>query len=398
MRLKTYLKQMASGNLGSEDQAGLVKLTENVHLGRRQYFSLDETTRRILLAEFWNRVRTEELKAWYGAREGNSLFQGTSVSALTIPACFSDPVDLISVDQLEDMIADQYIHLHDKHAQTVQDAILENMDNWLAQGLFFGVMIGSKVISQAFGLAVAENEIVFEQDGIRVDPHEITSYPPSVREAYFAKCLTHVDCFEEMDLKQHEFEQSLVLADISKPKLSRYHNKLILGPVRCNEIAALISRNVVKRIHDKTSGRISPRSMQVGIYDSDTPYTYHVVSGWVGRETAPVLPGITLLGTSGSVSAFRWLYFYRMALIAQKLMKSSLYSEVAREFMPFVFFGVLVPRDAEILLDMNRLSELRYRGQLSPEIEFFNLVPNLMSLIQSQKPDSFETDFLQRVK
>ena len=58
-------------------------------------------------------------------------------------------------------------------------------------------------------------------------------------------------------------------------------------------------------------------------------------------------------------------------------MKSSLYSEVHRAFMPFVFFGVLVERDAEILIDLNCLDQLRYRGNLSPYIEYSYLLPEL---------------------
>ena len=45
--------------------------------------------------------------------------------------------------------------------------------------------------------------------------------------------------------------------------------------------------------------------------------------------------------------------------------------------MPFVFFGVLVERDAEILIDLNCLGQLRYRGNLSPYIEYSYLLPGL---------------------
>ncbi len=38
--------------------------------------------------------------------------------------------------------------------------------------------------------------------------------------------------------------------------------------------------------------------------------------------------------------------------------------------LPFIFFGVLVWRDAEILLEMENLSKLRYRGNISPDLEF----------------------------
>jgi hypothetical protein len=172
-------------------------------------------------------------------------------------------------------------------------------------------------------------------------------------------------------------ESSLILSDISKPKIEDYKDKILLAPVRCNEIAAVLSEHIVEKITEKTSGKIRPKGLAVVIYDTDTPYTYHEMMGYSRRSLSPVLPGLTVLGTSGTVDAFRWLYAYRLSLIAQKVQKGSLYSEVQRCFMPFMFFGVLVWRDAEILLDLQNLSRLRYRGNLSPDLEFAYLMPTL---------------------
>ena len=99
--------------------------------------------------------------------------------------------------------------------------------------------------------------------------------------------------------------------------------------------------------------------------------------GYNEYHISPVLPGLTILGASGTADALRWLYTYRLSLIAQKIQKGSLYSEVHRRFMPFTFFGVLVPRDAEILLDMDNLHRLRYKGNLSPDLEFSCLISAL---------------------
>ena len=124
----------------------------------------------------------------------------------------------------------------------------------------------------------------------------------------------------------------------------------------------------------------------VTIFDTDTPYTYHQINGYYGRADSPILPGITILGISGSIDAFRWLYAYRVSLVAQKAMKSSLYSEVAGEFIPFTFFGVLVERDAEILLDLDNLDLLRYRGQVSPYLEYCYFITKLHKLLNSTSP------------
>ena len=343
-------------------------------------------------------IRTEELKAWYGAPDGNELFQGTSVTSLTVPAELPDPLDLGCIEDLEQAIADHFITLHDRHQKAVGDAILENTDKWLSEGIFFGVALGSKMLSQAFGLTVDADAVVFDIDGVMVDPHEITSYSPEVREAYFNQATAAIDCFDGVeDLSQTEFETSLVLADISKPRISRYKNSLMLAPIRCNELAANISRRVTKLIAEKTKGRITPRSLMVTIYDTDTPYTYDQISGYFGRMDAPSLPGLTVLGASGSMEAFRWLYAYRCSLVAQKIMKSSLYSETERRFIPFVFFGVLVERDAEILLDLDRLSLLRYRGNLSPLIEYAYLIPKIEAFLNATKTLGFEEDWKGRL-
>ena len=377
MHLGEYLKSIEGIIRREEQQKWFLELEERGKRGFELFASVTDTVRKNILDEFRNRVRTEEIKAWYSEPEEGSLFQGTSVSSLTIPYEIADPLLLSSIGELEDKVAEAYIELHDKHAGKVKEAILENVDGWIGEGIYFGVVIGSKLISQAFGLTIRHNDAIFEVGGCRVDPHEITSYPQEVREAYFDQCKKKVNCFEGLNLEQGELEASLVLADFSKPKIKKYEDKIILAPVRCNEIAALLAERATEKIREKSSGRIQPRSLAVIIYDTDTPYTYHEVMGYNEYHISPVLPGLTILGASGTADALRWLYTYRLSLIAQKIQKGSLYSEVHRRFMPFTFFGVLVPRDAEILLDMDNLHRLRYKGNLSPDLEFSCLISAL---------------------
>ena len=139
-------------------------------------------------------------------------------------------------------------------------------------------------------------------------------------------------------------------------------------------------------------------NMNILIYDTDTPYTYHHLLGCNGRSDMPILPGLTIMGSSGTIDAFRWLYCYRVSLISQKIQKSSLYSEAHGEFIPFVYYGVLVPRDAEILLDMSNLDTLRYRGNLSPEIEFSYLVPSLAKYISNDHKTDFQKELADRLR
>jgi len=77
-------------------------------------------------------------------------------------------------------------------------------------------------------------------------------------------------------------------------------------------------------------------------------------------------------------------------------MKSSLYSEVERKFIPFVYFGVLVERDAEILLDLDKLGALRYRGNISPEIEFSYLVQKLTNHLDATTEVDLASEILRR--
>ncbi len=383
--LAQYLNSLDSIIPSDRQMKWFSRLEEQVSAGYSLFKNSSMDHRERLRIEFDNWVRTEEIKAWYGEPEGDSLFQGTSITSLTIPAGFEKPLQIKNISDLENEIADSYIRLHDQHKDAVINASLENVDKWISEGIFYGVVIASKVISQSFDLTVPHRDIIFEVDGIEVDPHEILSYSSEIRERYFSICKKNIACFKDLAITQQEFEESLVLSDISKPKIEKYSGKLILGPIRCNEICAAMSNNITSLIRKKTDGRISPRSLMVSIYDSDTPYTYHKLAGWNGQQLAPTLPGITLLGSSGSISAFRWTYLYRSALIAQKIMKSSLYSETKGRFFPFVFFGVLVERDANILLDLDELGLLRYNGNISPAIEYSYIIPKLNYYISEAK-------------
>ncbi|MFH0771693.1 MAG: hypothetical protein V1933_03650 [Candidatus Omnitrophota bacterium] len=382
MNLNSYLNKTSEISEREEQRSWAAELKRRVKEGAGLFKNSSEKTKRVLRDEFVNRVRTEELKAWYSAPEEDSLFQGTSISSLTIPYEMPAPLNLRSVGDLEEAAAAAYIESHNKHAASVKGAIMEDVSQWLDEGLYYGVVFSSKIISQAFGLSALRDEVVFKVNGHMVDPHEITSYPDNIRRAYFKECLKNIDVFRGLDLEQRELESSLVLADISKPKIERYKDRIILAPIRCNEIAAALSENITARIIEKTAGKIRPKSLAVVIYDTDTPYTYHNIMGYSGNLSAPALPGLIVLGSSGTIDAFRWLYSYRVSLIAQKMMKGSLYSEVHQRFVPFVFFGVLVPRDAEILLDMKNLHRLRYRGNIAPDIEWACLVKNYLEYLQ----------------
>jgi len=393
MNLYTYLEKTTGIVLRKEQKTWFHKLEEKVKASIQLYQAADESTRHRLHADFRNRVRTEEIKAWYSAPEGDSLFQGTSISSLTIPYERKSPLNLQSVVELEENVADAYIELHNKYARKVKNAIIENVNEWLNNGLYYGVVLSSKIISQAFGLSVRSEEVIFKVGNYLVDPHEIVSYPDDVRYAYFEKCVERIKVFEDLKLNQKELESSLILADISKPKIAKYKNRIILAPVRCNEIAAILAERVTKRIIEKTSGKIRPKGLTVVIYDTDSPHTYHQIMGHYRDGFSPVLPGLIILGSSGTIDAFRWLYAYRVSLIAQKMMKGSLYSEAHRRFIPFVFFGVLVPRDAEILLDMENLHRLRYKGNFDPDVEFAYLRYSYLNGRKSSSLDFSWEDF-----
>ena len=378
MTLAEYLRELDRTVAAEPEQvAWYGRLRAQARAGTALVERASASERDGLVAELAARVRTEELKAWYSAPEGPTLFQGTSVTSLTIPCELPNPLGAESIESVEAAAAEHYVRLHDEHEASVRGAILEDVTDWLHQGLFYGLAVPSKLLSQAFGLSVPVDDVVCRVAGHLIDPHEIIASPAEVREAYFSEVTRRLDCFEGLDVRREELEASLILADISKPRLEQYRSRLLLAPIRCNEIAALFARRLAQRIRRLTDGRISPSSLAVVIYDTDTPYTYHHLLGCNGDPLAPVLPGLTVLGSSGTIDAFRWLYAYRVSLIAQKMQKGSLYSEVHRRYIPFVYYGVLVPRDAAILLDLTRLDRLRYRGNLSPRLEFACLLPSL---------------------
>lgn len=397
--LASYLSLLDGASKNEAQTAWYKRLETTVSSAMARYAVLSSAERKSLHRTFDDWVRTEEIKAWYSEPDEKGLFQGTSVTSISLPALYSDPQNFSSIEAVEEAIAQSYIDLHDTHAGTVQASIMENTDKWMSEGLFYGVVLGSKVISQAFDLVIDASQAVFDVDGVLVDPHEITTYAPQIRQSYFKQCCDRLTCFAGIEgLTQTELETALVLADISKPHIGRYREKILLAPIRCNEIAALLAQRVTRKIREKTQGRIAPRSLMVTIYDTDTPYTYHQIAGYFGKDGSPVLPGLTILGASGTIDAFRWLYAYRASLVAQKIMKGSLYSETTRRFTPFVFFGVLVERDAEILLDLDKLSLLRYRGNISPMIEFAYLSTRLGEYLSGTSALSAKDDLSGRFR
>jgi hypothetical protein len=390
--LAEYLCDLDPYFLDRQQSQWFERLRSKVKAGLSIFDNAPDSLRKALENEFSKRIRTEELKAWYGAPESTTLFQGTSISSLTIPAEFVDPLNINSVFFLEDSIAQSYIEHHDKYSSAVQNAIIENVDDWIESGLFYSIAIGAKVVSQAFNLLAPHENVVFKVRGIDVDPHEIVSYTPEVRAEYFNEAKEQITCFKNLDLRQEEFESSLVLADYSKPKIERFRECILLAPIRCNEIAALLAKNIKRKIIDKTNGRIKPKSLGVVIYDTDSPYAYQHIQSIGGDLRPPIFPGLTVLGASGTIDSFRWLYAYRNSLIAQKIMKSSLYSEVHRKFIPFVFFGVLVPRDAEILLDMSRLDIVRYKGNLSSNLEYLYILKDIADYLDRKSTGTIDDE------
>ena len=108
----------------------------------------------MLYEEFERRIRTEELKGWYSTPDSGELFQGTSVSSLVVPSVFENSLAIKNIDMLENLIAEQYIKAHDRNALTLQSAIVDPVEKWIHQGLYYGVVLPSKVIAQAFNLVV----------------------------------------------------------------------------------------------------------------------------------------------------------------------------------------------------------------------------------------------------
>jgi len=382
MSLSKYLERADAKKKQDNQQKWFRKLENKAKKGISLYKSSNIQKQTKIWDDIHNRIRTEELKAWYSTPQDESLFQGTSISSLTIPYSVPEPLQFKTINDFVNHIADAYIELHYKYEKAVQGAIMEDTEYWLKQGLYYGVVISSKLISQVFELYISHQDVIFDINSYKVDPHEITSYPKDIRIEYFEKCKKKLSCFSGITLDQKELESSLVLADISKPKIEKYQNKILLAPIRCNDIASILSDDIVNMIHERSNKRINPKSLAVVIYDTDTPYTYHEIMGFNIWNGSPVLPGLTVLGASGTIDAFRWLYAYRTSLISQKIQKGSLYSQVSKLFIPYMFFGVLVWRDAEILLDMENLSMLRYTGNLSPEIEFAYLIPDIVKECQ----------------
>ena len=85
MIFSEYLKNINSFIHEPTQQEWYGRLKSGVAEGVGAFEDIAELKKQLILAEFEKRVRTEELKAWYGSSDENILFQGTSISSLTIP-------------------------------------------------------------------------------------------------------------------------------------------------------------------------------------------------------------------------------------------------------------------------------------------------------------------------
>ncbi|MBT3878114.1 MAG: hypothetical protein HOF76_03525, partial [Candidatus Scalindua sp.] len=105
MTLSEYLKKIDGVLSSQEQQAWLERLEKRTMEGFQLFASAGEDGRLKISDNFRDRVRTEEIKAWYSEPHGDSLFQGTSISSLTIPYKTSNPIEFNTVFQLEEEIA-----------------------------------------------------------------------------------------------------------------------------------------------------------------------------------------------------------------------------------------------------------------------------------------------------
>ena len=77
--LASYLKRTDEKINTEEQKKWFKKLKTKTEEGVEIYKKSTDETKRNICLDIQNRIRTEEIKAWYSTPQENSLFQGTSI-------------------------------------------------------------------------------------------------------------------------------------------------------------------------------------------------------------------------------------------------------------------------------------------------------------------------------
>src|SRR3989338_8253152 len=198
--------------------------------------------KKILTLQLFNQLlQNEQKKAAQAVQALNtdSLFGGTSVTALVRRPSLQKPLYPAGLEELAEVIANCY---------TTEAKLLEprlgaaftttEVELFFEHGLFYGVHVSPKLLALSEGLVVEHKDLLLK--GFP-EPYQLHKQSPEMVKEYFAKLKEERGL--ELDLS------SLVLADTTVPQ--GYEGKKILNPSNLNTKLTKLSTLVTSKIREK---------------------------------------------------------------------------------------------------------------------------------------------------
>src|SRR3989344_3476278 len=315
--------------------------------------------KKLLAIQIFNQLlQNEQQKAAQAVQAFNtdSLFGGTSVTALVRRPSLQKPLYPAGLEELAEVIANCY---------TTEAKLLEprleaaftttEVELFREHGLFYGVHVSPKLLALSEGLVVEHKDLLLK--GFP-EPHQLPKQSPEMVKEYFAKLKEERGL--ELDLS------SLVLADTTVPQ--GYEGKKILNPSNLNTKLTKLSTLVTNKIREKN---VSVDSLYFISTDTDSPHRLLTSENKKVLEGYPLTPGLTMCGSTASMDGFDFMYMYHIGLIAQTIGNNIISSRMQAAYSPFTFLGMLSPFGYKNgAIPTGKMGEERYPVNLDLREEF----------------------------
>ena len=324
-----------------------------------QSFEEKSLEERVLVINLFNEMlQNEQQKAIQAMNAFSSRkdFGGTSISSLIRRPCFKHQLEPKNYEELAKIIADAYI----SESSTVLDGLRrgftpEEVDLFNEHGVFYGVHLSPKLLGLVEGLTIDHKDLLLK--GFP-DPYSLPKESREVVEAYLGELKRQ----RGLDITL----RSLVLADTTTPR--GYEGKKILNPSGLNDKLVKLSDLTTCAI--KNAGKRAD-SLYFLATDTDSPERTLITEGLKPIDGYVLTPGLTMCGSTATMSGFDFKYSYRIGLIAQGITNNIVASKISGEYSPFMFVGMLSPFGyTNGAIPTNEMGRLRYPGDIDLKKEF----------------------------
>ena len=357
--------------------------------------NLNDTSKVYMLGIYRDILANEQLKKCqllnnrdvYSKLNSNATYQGTSISGLSSPVSLNKPIifdENNTVEQNMDIfttiLAESYLKNMKTDLKIFKKAFPDDYEKWRQIGTYWVGHISPKVLGLIFKLDLDMNKIAPEKYGIEVPFYQlINNSKYSKLKKQYLKMISN-NSFNLINKKSFILSDSTGARGVVNDVNSKDRNKIrILVPANINNILAYISKQTVQKINKlktkyKQTKKLNLKSLALICGDTDSPESIYRELGWNPIKGYPLTPGCFILGSTGSIDLYclQAKYIYRLCLASQEETKNSITSNIKEEYIPIVWFGALSLHalTEHKIIDTEKLSELRYRGDFDPKKEF----------------------------